>query len=142
MQSNLPGSDPYGYPPPRPPPRAVRERSGCLNLWLIASIVFGLIALFGLIQVWELVLRTPNAFQRVSPIGLILLSALLIGMLICVWGIWRWKRWAVYGIALTSIVSPFVEYAFFRADASDVIAPFIQIAVLYFLVKDKWDDFE
>jgi hypothetical protein len=141
MNPNASINDPK-YPPPRPPPKSARERSGCLNLWLGASALFGALAVVGLVQIWDLVLRTPNAFQRISPIALLIYSGLLIGMLVSVWGIWKWKRWAVYAAAMCSIVSPFAESALKVADAQDWIAPFVQIAILYYLVKDKWDDFD
>ena len=86
MNPNSPANDPYGYPS-RPPPRSARERGGCLNLWLGASALVGGIAVVSLFQLWGLVLRTPNAFQRIPALALILYSALLIGMLVCVWGI-------------------------------------------------------
>lgn len=142
MTMNSPSSDPYGYPPPRMPPPAYRERSGCLNLWLGASALFGAFAVVSMIDLWAFVFRTPNAFQRVSPVALFLYSALLIGLLVCVWGIWKWKQWGVYGAALTSIASPFIEYSLGVATTSDWVAPFVQIIILYYLVKDKWDDFD
>ncbi len=142
MTLNSSGNDPYGYPPPREPPKSMRERSGCLNLWLGASAIFGAIAVLSLIQLWQVVSRTPNAFQRISPISLILYSALLIGMLVSVGGIWKWKQWGVYGAAAASIISPFVENSLGVATPSDWVAPIIQIAILYYLVKDKWDDFD
>ena len=142
MNPNSPTTNPSDYMPPRPPPQSARERGGCLSLWLAASALFGALAVITLLQLWNLVLQTPNAFQRVSPVVLVLFSALIIGLLVCLGGIWNWKRWGVYGAALCSIVSPFVESAMGVANAQDWIAPIIQIAVLWYLVKDKWDDFE
>src|SRR5687768_1372484 len=107
MNMNSPSSDPYGYPPPRMPPKAYRERGGCLNLWLGASILFGILALLALIQLWGLVLQTANVFQRISPVALILYTLLIIGMVVSILGIWNWKKWGVYGAAFSSIASPF-----------------------------------
>ncbi|MBZ0290562.1 MAG: hypothetical protein K8I30_23260, partial [Anaerolineae bacterium] len=84
MNSNSPSNDPYGYPS-RPPPTSSRERGGCLSLWLAASALFGVIAVVSVVQLWNLVLQRPALFERVSPIVLLLFTALIFGLLVSLW---------------------------------------------------------
>jgi hypothetical protein len=135
-------NDPYSYPASRPPP-AQRERGGCLTVWLTVSIAVNLIAGFVLCNTFSSISSRPSGSVRPdATIILLFLIGLLVASLTCLWAIWNWKRWGVYGIAAFSIFSPFLEIAFGTATTTDFIAPFIQLGILYFLVKDRWDDFE
>jgi hypothetical protein len=131
------GLDNYSYPSGSDKP----ERGGCLTAWLVVSTILTVIAGVAFMQLLSVLIR-PRAFEDISPVGVLLLGGLMIGSSICLIGVWNWKRWGVYGIALTSCISPLIEVFFFRADVTDFIAPFVQIAILWYLVSGKWDAFD
>jgi uncharacterized integral membrane protein len=119
-----------------------RDRGGCLTLWLSVSIILSIFAIVGILGVFGEVSRSSLAVQSRAQAGVTLLGLLIVGGLICLFGMLNWKRWGVYGIAATSIISPFIEAMFFRATLTDFVAPFVQIGLLFWLVKDKWEHFE
>lgn len=121
---------------------AQRKRGGCLTLWVTVSAIMGVIAAFGFCNLLGVVGRVPPALRRISIGSMFLLGGLIAAQLVCLWGIWQWKKWGVYGMAAIAIASPFIEGALGIATATDWLAPFIQLGILYFLVKDKWDYFE
>lgn len=138
----------YTPSPPATPRRSdsplsgKRERGGCLTVWVAASAIVGVIAVFGFFNLLGVIGRIPTAARRISIGTLFLFGGLLAAQLVCLWGIWEWKKWGVYGMAAIAIASPFVEGALGVATATDWIAPFIQIGILYFLIKDKWGYYE
>lgn len=118
------------------------ERGGCLTLWLVLSFGVGLLGVLMYVNLLGVVAERPGALRIISPVALILFGILILSSLLFLADIWRWKRRGVYGIAITAIASPFIETMLRTADSSDWVAPVIQLGILYFLVKDKWDYFE
>jgi hypothetical protein len=141
MLTKPPGSDYDDYSLRWKAP--TRERGGCLTTWLVVSTGVALLSVFLICQTLAVVTgRSGLSLRPGTWLGIIVIGGLFIAHLRCLWGIWAWKRWGVKGIAALSIISPLVEVAFGTATATDFVAPFIQIGILYFLVKDRWDDFE
>lgn len=121
-----------------------KDRGGCLSLWLIGSTLFSLYGLFVLCQAVSIVSDRSSFYSNRSGLmcAFVLLGAIVIGSLVSLFGIWNWKKWGVYGIATMSIASPIIEGLVGAPDASDLVAAVVQLTILYFLVKDKWDYFE
>lgn len=119
------------------------ERGTWLTVWIIASAVLSFVALVTMFQV----LRTALGFsERTVPAyvttGLLCMNTLIILQLVFLFGIWRWKRWGVYGISIIAILSPIAESMAGAVTTGDWLAPFIQIGILWWLVRNRWDDFK
>lgn len=107
-----------------------RQRGFWLTAWIIASGLLSALVLFLLLDV------------RSNSPAIPILFFLSTANLICLGGMWRWKKWGVYGAAAIMIASPFFEAMFSRLAISDCIAPFVQVGILYLLVMNRWSDFD
>lgn len=116
-------------------PDEVRQRGGCLTAWL------------GVLLLQMLDLLRPGTIRLEADrqyvlLVVFLLGGLLVGTFACLYGIWNWKRWGVYGIAALSVASLLVSIILDVATSRDFIQPFTQNAVLWFLIRKKWQYFE
>ena len=112
-----------------------------LSAWLILNLLAAVFAALGNLVLLERLTR-PHA--QAQPILLILAAALYLaiaGYIACLIAVYRWKEWGLYGIVVYLIVSPIIEWLLGRADVSDFIAPFVQIAILWRVVGAQRDDF-
>ncbi|MBZ0297743.1 MAG: hypothetical protein K8L99_34630 [Anaerolineae bacterium] len=116
-----------------------QDRGGCLTLWLVVSVGFSVLSLSLILA--NVLLPWLDSLQGM-PLTTFGAIFLVIANLYCLWAIWRWKRWGVYGLIVTFIASLIVELMIGTATDADFIAPFIQIGILAFLIKDKWEAFE
>src|SRR5688572_25648207 len=118
---------PSTNPDPQPNPSNVtyrRERGGCLNIWLVLSTGITIFSVMTLLAITGPGLKTDSVAYALA------LTVLVVVNLVCLLGIWKWKRWGVYGIVATSIASAIIELMFGRPTAADFIAPIIQIGIL------------
>jgi|GEM_PF-3344064 len=123
--------------------RAKREHRVKLMLFLIALAVFPLQNLVGNVRfIVNLAERNETVVQvDLSLILIIDMTLLVLGLVSCV-GVWWWQRWAVYGLALTTLGNLIAEIFLRTATVTDFIAPVVVIAALYFLIHKKWQYFE
>jgi hypothetical protein len=112
------------------------DRGGCLNLWLGASVLFGILALFLLLGVGGELDRRGYGFLFILSLAAIVVD------LVCIYGIYQWKRWGVIGLVATSLINLAFTVMAGIATATTCVSPFVQIAILWYLVHDKWDVFE
>ena len=90
MRNRLPiGPGPSG--PKSRPPDTFRKRHGCVTFWLVSNIVLALIFFP------ELLSLMGDLSRHLPPIVVLLLIIILVGEMICLVGIFRWRKWAVYG---------------------------------------------
>lgn len=118
-------------------PASKPERSGCLLTFLTVAVAYALINTVGLITVLGTLLNRNSP----STFSVILLFTISITSLVCLWGMIRWKRWAVYGLGLVSIAYTFLQVLLNTATIPEYFAPFVQIGFLYFAVAKQWDYF-
>jgi len=112
------------------------ERGGCLTWWLGLSLVFSILAIL-------LFLGLGSELSRRGFASLVVIGVVAIGVnLLFLYGIYEWKRWGVYGFAAASIISLVISIIGRTATTRDFVSPFIQIGLLWYLVKDKWDYFD
>src|SRR5688572_25122347 len=114
--------------------RRIRERSGCLNLWLGASAFFAAVSGWVLFQILNAIANQPE--QPVADgkwLAILLFSIMIVATLIFLRAIVLWRKWGVYGMVVVSLASPFIKQALVRTNASDLIAPFVQLLILFFL---------
>jgi hypothetical protein len=62
--------------------------------------------------------------------------------LVCIVGIWNWKRRAVYGMAAATIASN--GYSILNGINPDrnLVQLVVQLAILYYLIHPRWEQFE
>ncbi|HEX2908787.1 MAG TPA: hypothetical protein VHO69_18090 [Phototrophicaceae bacterium] len=118
------------------------ERGGCLTSWLVVSSGASAVAVLGFLWIMGVVSSHPQAARQMPPGDILLFGIVMLVNIGSLVGIWKWKRWGVYGIVATAIASPFMEWAMGIATTTDFISPFIQLGILSFLLKDKWDYFD
>lgn len=112
------------------------DRGGCLNLWLGASALFSVLAIFLFLGAGgEL---TRRGFGFLFIFGLIA----IIFNLVCIYGIYNWKRWGVYGWVAGSLLSFVINVIAGTATTTTCVSPLVQMGILWYLVNDKWDVFD
>jgi hypothetical protein len=116
------------------------EHSGCLTLWVVVQALFTGFAAITFLGIL-------GQFSRIRSTGL-MVFVLILGVIIAGWivsliGIWRWKRWGVYGAVTISIISPISEFIFATPSFTmlDCFQPIIGNAILYYLIHNQWDHF-
>jgi hypothetical protein len=112
------------------------DRGGCLSLWLGASVLFSVLALILILGVGGELTRRGLGLLFVLSIAAIVVD------LVCIYGIYQWKRWGVIGLVATSLISLALNVAGGTATATTCISPFVQMGILWYLVNDKWDVFD
>jgi len=112
------------------------DRGGCLNLWLGASALFGVLGIFLILGLGgDLTRRGMGLFFVLSLVALVV-------VLVCDYGIYQWKRWGVYGLVATSFINLAISVMAGIATATSCVGPFVQLGILWYLVHDKWDVFD
>jgi hypothetical protein len=114
--------------------RDIKERGGCLTYWLAYAAIVALLLVYFL-----------SSFVSNNPWFLNGSIGITVFQIIFIIGIWLWKKWGVFGYAVTTLITPII--AFLRVSSiTDALVSLIQsvslILVLYLLVKPKWQYFE
>ncbi len=112
------------------------ERSGCLTWWLIASVLFSILAVFQLLNAGGELTRSGNSQFFVVSVALVVVA------MACLYGIYEWKRWGVYGYVVVGLVGLVLNMVAGTATGPICLAPFVQIGFVWYLVKDIWDQFD
>ena len=108
------------------------EHGGCLTAWLTVSVLAAIVAIFLLSR------ALPIAQIRGRGTFVYILIAASVLMIVCIGGIFDWRRWGVIGFVTMIIVSAVLQIIIGLATARDVIAPIVQLSLLYYLIQDKW----
>jgi hypothetical protein len=110
--------------------RETKERGGCLTYWLAYAL---------LLIYFSLTFFSNAQWIKIASTGIIIFQ---ITFLI---GIWFWKKWAVFGYAIVTIISPiiaFLDAAPFSRVLIILILSLSLVLELYLVVKPKWQFFE
>lgn len=136
----------HGAPPTAPPAAVVRKHGWWyggtlaeLVLANLADLVSGLASLstHGVVShdVDELIETTPPDHKLTTI--LVLLS---VANLVCVYGLWTWKKWGFTGYVILYLVTIVVAH---KVDPTDHSVPGIfGLAVLVWMVVNRWRLFE
>lgn len=116
----------------------VKERGGCLSIYLTVLICASTFVLFYSLANpgWML----PYIFSRViSPLVIPIASATVI----CARAVWNWKLWGVHGLYGLMIFDNGLQIILNANNAGTyLIALIIQPLILWLLVRNKMDWFE
>lgn len=106
-----------------------RKRSGCLSAFLVLAMIANpLIALL----TWIGAADMPSSVQPLMVFGGLLNLACL-GFAI---GIWKWKRWGVYGYVIS--LGLFVVLNFMVGDVAGAVRGLAPIGLLVLLISPVW----
>lgn len=112
------------------------DRGGCLSLWLGASVLFSILALFLFFGIGGELTRRGYGLLFIFGIVAVIIN------LVCLYGIYNWKRWGVYGFVAADIIGLVVNVIAGSVTAATCVSPFVQLGILWYLVNDKWDAFD
>lgn len=115
------------------PQETPKERGGWLTGWLVLMLVHGILSLFLIYYVY-------NQGGGNSPIWLIVLLIAAIAVVVATVGIWYWQRWGLILYAIAIGVSIAVGLILTRSQLW-VFHEIIPLAILGYLIKDKWAAF-
>ena len=120
-------------------PVQTKERGGCLTLWLVVALIgtglASLMYIFGSSSMEETYPDTDTWLFTALGIASVF-------QFISAAGIWMWKRWGVYGYAVIIVLGLGLNLAIGTNIAVAFGSTVIGGAILYALIKDKWDYFD
>ena len=116
---------------------AKRQRGGCLTTWLVVVSISQLSTTYTLFQsIANHTLHLPHWYQYALIIEVIIS---IIGTI----GIWLWKKWGV--LCYLSVIFLNIVVALFAGNIIGLpiiaIASLIGLAILYIVLRDKWQYF-
>lgn len=114
------------------------EQSIYVTLWLVVSAIISIVG--ALLFFNEADLASGRDVREF--VAILLIGSLTIGTLYCLWRLWKWQQWGVYGFIFTSLILPLYKDTFVPATPLSFIVPILQIVVLYFVIKDTWHYYE
>lgn len=116
--------------------RVKPEHGGCLTAWLVVSALLSIVAVVALLGVADIANQIGRGWIVYLFLGLVVVQV------ISIVGVFSWRKWGVYGLIITIIASSVVQIIGGIATTRDYVAPFIQLALLYYLVNKKWEYFD
>ncbi len=126
----------------------VRERGGCLTWYLVASVVFSVLALVLLVLAVTAAAAVAAAaglsgsdIPTLPVLPLIISIVGIIAVIAGFWGAWTWKKWGIYVIGASFVISALGGLLGGNASQA-VVSLVIELAILWYVVKDKWALFE
>lgn len=109
-----------------------KDRGGCLSAFL-AFVAFGNILTF-FVQAGAM--RSSRSAEAIIPIA----GLIVLGILICVAGLWNWKRWGFIG--LVSVFGLQVVLGLCTANLPAIVGGVLYLVILIALMNDKMDMLE
>lgn len=121
-------------------PFVEKRHGGCLTLWLGYMVAFNLLAFMAVLQILDMLrpgALPPGVNRTPFLVGVVLEAMLRLTTLICLVGIWRWQRWAVYVLAGLLFTVPFVTVLLGGWVEIGYVEPFINLGLLLLVVNRK-----
>lgn len=121
----------------------VRERHASLSAWLVLlALSNGFSALiYGFM--WITLVIIKNSADSSSKISTSLPTLALTGLaaLIFIYGVYKWKKWGLYGFGATTLIT-FGVYMKMGVNNFVAIMCLIGISVLVYLIRPYWDQMD
>jgi hypothetical protein len=109
-----------------------------VTIWLVVSAVIAIAGAILFFQEADL----ANGRDVREFVAILLIGALTLGTLYCLWRLWKWQQWGVLGFIFLSLILPLYKDTFVPASPLTFIVPILQIVILYLVIKDTWHYFE
>lgn len=116
----------------------VKERGGCMTIWLIAVLILN-----PLVGIYYLTSGSQLFSQLNLPSWLVPVFVFFaVVNTVCGIGILQWKKWGAFGFVGSSIIAFFVNLIYFRLNFAAIIGGLIGLAVTYYLLQNRWEMFD
>ncbi len=110
------------------------ERGGCLTTYLVFMCIVNTLTSISYIFSGDMIKDKLNISSGwILP----LLSIFCISNIIFAIGIWKWKRWGVYGIGITSFIAFFINISIGISIFSSLLG-LVGLIIIIVLVKPLW----
>jgi len=118
-----------------------KERGVWLSAWLVLMFLSAIWVAYRYISIIQefIDIHSPR-FTGILPIALYTLIGLAAVNLVCVVGIWNWRKWGVYGIVATSIVALIINFLIGVPFFASLLG-LVGLVILWLLVQPKWPHF-
>ncbi len=127
---------------------ALKERGGCLTLYLVVAFVGSLLGILGAISANSAIATLTAQGVDVSQYQVYpswYLPASIVPVLITivgVFGVWTWKKWGVYAIIASFVISTILSILV-GSFVMGIVGLLISAALLWYVIfRDKWPLFE
>ena len=132
-----PGNDEPTPQPPAAPDEGGKQRGGCLTAMLVLMMIANpLVALLYLLS-GDAISRALHAPSWAVP----LLGILSITNFFCALGIWRFKKWGVYGALAMAALGLVINFTIGVSPGQSLMG-LIGPGLLVVLVKPRWESFD
>jgi hypothetical protein len=121
---------------------STRQRGGCLSLFLLVLVVFALynlISSFGLQQAYQDLAAQGLSVEVIVPSWLVPAQIVIsVLTLACIYGIFTWKKWGVYGLVLLWAIGLGIGAASIGIAPMAVLILGIQVLLLAVALRGRW----
>ncbi len=119
-------------------PPVEKERGGCLSIYLVVGLGAAVVALFLFLG-----LASDSRARFLPPSYLIVTLAVTVAYIVFTYQTWNWKRWGLYGLYATMIISNVYDLVVGISDPGrNILQLFVQPLILYLLTYKKMEYFE
>lgn len=113
-----------------------RNRSGCLTIWLVLSLIVSIVGFFVLLPYADRISRGA------SPTVTIVLFSMIIAQAVAVYYTLQWKRWAAQLLVVLMFGSFIFSLLTNMLEISDFVSLGVGLWIMYKFVFSHWDDYE
>jgi hypothetical protein len=119
------------------------ERGGCLTIFLVVGFVGYLLSIAASLYI-QFQINTGNISEYLldAQLGLVqlllwILAIIGIGGMVCIWGLWNWKRWGYYGVIAIFVAGAVINFLSGMVLAQQVLISIFSVGILIYLMRDK-----
>ena len=128
--SNLPQAGDLAISP-------AKKRHGCLTAWLVLMVIADV---FAAIAGFAMSAFAPAAVAKTGPPwAMPAMGVLCLLQLVCVIGLFMWKKWGFYGLVVLGVASAVINSIEGRW-VSGVVGAIVGLAILYLVLQIGKDD--
>lgn len=120
------------------------ERGGCLTAFLVVAFLGQIASIFIALSLQSDInsLSSSVRASASSEVGfaqMIVYFVIIVAVigLVCIWGLWNWKRWGYYGIIALYVIGAILNLV--SGSIPTAVGSFVGLGVLVYLMRDKAD---
>jgi len=121
----------------------VRERHPSLAAWLVLLALANGFSAVSYLFMWVSLLIIKSGSDSSVSIGMALPSLALTSLtaLIFIFAVYKWKKWGVYGFALTTLITFSINMKMGVSNITAILG-LLGITVLVYLIRPYWDQMD